>query len=391
MTKNNKALTFDIKEDSWENSKGFFKREIPMPTLNEKNNPKDAVSVILKMKYAGVCGSDRGIWHRNTFKDMIHDSLEKEGQNLRILGHEFVGEIIEQGSLVESLYDVKVGDSVSGDSHVTCGKCFQCRIGEQNVCVDEHILGISLNGIFAEYVKLPAKNLWVVDFNRVRPEIAALYDPFGNAVHSCTAVDLKGQRVAIFGCGQVGLFSVLLLRNFGAAKIIGVDVNEDNLKMAKELGAHETIKINPSDKKNEYDPDEEAIRKIMELTYDKGVDVSMEMAGYNSSVNNVIESTRRGGDIILFGLKDGDFTIPKFSRIVVRGLTVHNIIGRQIFSTWQTAQRVLSDHSNGIQDKMFNIILKKGKDTIFPLSKYTNEMFEEKLDKHPKLVFKIGE
>jgi len=391
MSKKIPALTFDIKEDSWENSQGFFKRDIPIPSLDEKNNPSDAVSVILKIKYAGICGSDRGIWLRNTFKDMIHDSLEKEEKSMRILGHEFVGEVIEQGSAVETLYDIKVGDPVSGDSHVTCGKCFQCRIGEENVCLNEQILGITLDGIYAEYVKIPAKNLWIVDFERVRPEIATLYDPFGNAVHSCTSCDMRGQRVAIFGCGQIGPFSVLLLKYFGAAKIIGIDVNEENLEMAKELGAHEIIKLDLKDKEHEYDPDHEVLDKIMELTYGKGVDVSMELAGYNSSVNNSIEATRRGGHVILFGLKDKDFTIPKFSRTIVKGLNIHCVIGRQIFGTWQIAQRMLSDKSNGIQDNIFNVILKAGKDTIIPIKNYTNELFKEKMEKQPKLVFKIAE
>ncbi|PIY96748.1 MAG: theronine dehydrogenase [Candidatus Kerfeldbacteria bacterium CG_4_10_14_0_8_um_filter_42_10] len=390
MTKTIPALTFDLKEDSWENSQGFFKRDIPIPTLNEKKNPLDAVSVILKIKYAGVCGSDRGIWHRNSFKDMIQNSLEKEGKSTRILGHEFVGEVIEQGSAVKTLYDIQIGNPVSGDSHVTCGKCFQCRIGEQHVCLNESILGITLDGIYAEYVKIPAKNLWVVDFARVRPEIAAMYDPFGNAVHACTSCDIRGQRVAVFGCGQIGLFSILLLKYFGAAKIIGIDTNEDNLAMAKKLGAHVTIKLNSSSKEHEYDPDQEVIEKIMELTYGKGVDVSMELAGYNSSVNNSIEATRRGGHVILFGLKDGDFTIPKFSRTIVRGLNIHCVIGRRIFSTWQIAQRMLSDQSNGIQDNIFNVILKSGNDTIIPIEDYNNELFEEKMKKHPKLLFKIA-
>src|SRR3990167_5622565 len=148
---------------------------------------------------------------------------------MRITGHEFVGEIVEIGSMVKSLYydtdlqnkaKIEVGSLVSGDSHVTCGRCYQCRIGEGNVCMNEAILGISIDGIFAEYVKVPAKNLWPVDERRVRPEVAAIYDPFGNAVHATTKVDFRGQRVAIFGAGAVGMFSILLLRRFGAAKII---------------------------------------------------------------------------------------------------------------------------------------------------------------------------
>ena len=208
------------------------------------------------------------------------------------------------GSMVKRLYNdldeknpvkLEVGDLASGDSHVTCGRCYQCRIGEGNVCMNEAILGISIDGIFAEYVKIPAKNLWAVDGKRVRPEIAAIYDPFGNAVHATTKVDFRGQRVAIFGAGAVGMFSILLLRRFGAAKIIAVDVNPDNLKMAKELGAHETILIEKSSKKDEWEHDVGVVEKIMELTYGKGVDISMEMAGAPASFNNWIQNTPPGG------------------------------------------------------------------------------------------------
>ncbi|HVQ44260.1 MAG TPA: zinc-binding dehydrogenase [Candidatus Saccharimonadia bacterium] len=394
-----KALTFDTAQDSWEGSTGFVLRDIPMPTLDEAADPADATSVILKIRYAGFCGTDRGIWYRNVFHDLIHDSLKAQGQTQRVLGHEFVGEIIEAGSMVHTLYydpdpanpvKIEVGSLVSGDSHVTCGKCYQCRIGEANVCMNESILGISINGIFAEYVKVPAKNLWAIDESRIRPEIAAVMDPFGNAVHAVTKVDVRGQRVAVMGCGPIGLFAILLLKNFGAAKIIAVDINPDNLAMAKELGAHETIQIEKKSKEHDYDHDPEVIDRIHELTYGKGVDVAMEMAGPPSSLNNALEATRRGGQVVLFGLKDGDFTIPKFSRFIVKGLTVHGIIGRRIFETWQISQRILSDRSNGIQDKMWDVILKGGQGTIVPLAQYNPKDFEQSLNAHPKIVIKIG-
>ncbi len=377
------ALTIDLQKDGWEKSRGFIKRQVEMPKLEEG----DVASVIVKVEYAGMCGSDRGIWNRAAFTDMFKDSLGKEDKSLRILGHEFSGTVVEAGAAVEGLYGIRVGDPVSGDSHVTCGKCFQCRVGEQEVCQDQKILGISTDGIFAPYVKIPAKNLWVVDYNRVRPEICALYDPFGNAVHALTKVDLRGARVAIFGCGQIGMFSILLARQFGAAKIIAVDVNPDNVEMAKQLGAHEGIVIERKEKDHNYDSDPEVIERIMELTYDKGVDVSLEMAGFNSSVNNCIESTRFGGDIILFGIKDGDFTVPNFSKLVVKGLTLHNVIGRQVFKTWQIAQRVLSDRSNGLQDLMWGIVMKAGDGTIVKLSEFSPELIEEKMKQYPKIIF----
>lgn len=393
-----KALVFDRSKNIWDKSVGFEMLELPKPFLDEKKNPEDATSVIIKLKYAGVCGSDKNLWYRTAFKDMIHDSLDRENKNVRITGHEFIGDIIEQGSMVHSLYHdadpkniakIKIGSLVSGDSHVTCGRCYQCRIGEQNVCMNESILGITIDGIFAEYAKIPAKNLWPVDITKVRSEIASIYDPFGNAVYATTKVDLRGQRVAIFGVGPIGLFSVLLARHFGSAKVIAVDVNKENLKIAKKLGAHETILISAKKKKEPFEYDKNVIDKIMELTYGKGVDVSMEMAGYNSSINNTIEATRRGGHIILFGLKDGDVVIPKFSKAIIRGLTFHGIIGREIFRTWQIAQRVLNDKTNGIQDAIWNIILKKGEGTILPFKDFSKESFEEAMKAHPKIILKF--
>ncbi len=385
------ALTLDLAQEGWETSRGFFKRQIARPELDEKKDVRDALSVIVKVSYAGVCGSDRGIWTRSAFTEMFKGALAKEGKTLRVLGHEFVGEVVEVGSLVETTtYDIRVGSMVSGDSHVTCGKCYQCRLGEEEVCQDQAILGISIDGIFAEYVKIPAKNLWAVDFNRVRPEICAIYDPFGNAVHALTKVDMRGSRVAIFGCGQIGLFAVLLAKHFGAAKVIAIDTNPHNLTIARELGAHETILVDSTvQKKNSYDIDVSVIEQIKVLTYGKGVDVSLEMAGFNSSVNNCIEATRYGGNIILFGIKDGNFIIPNFSRMIVKGFTLHNVIGRQIFKTWQIAQRVLSDNTNGIQEAIWKHILKEGVETMIPLSQYTPELMEERMKVHPKILFDI--
>lgn len=373
------ALTLDTKKDNWENSRGFLKRRMPMPKLNERKNPQDAVCVLIRVKYAGVCGTDRGIWNRQVFRELIHSSLKREKKTLRILGHEFVGEVIGAGSQVENLYGIKQGDNVSGDSHLTCGRCFQCRVGEEEVCASQKILGVSTDGVFAEFIKIPAKNLWQVDFTRVRPEISAMFDPFGNAVHACSKVDLGGKRVAILGCGPIGMFTVLLARSFGAAKIIAVDPNKANLAMAKRLGAHNVCGSKPDTLQ----------LFVNRLTYDKGVDVTFEMAGPNDSVNNALAITRSGGEVVLFGLKDGDFTTPDFHRIILKGLTLHGVIGRQIFSTWQTSQRVLSDKANGIQDKIWKIILKQGEGTILPLSQYTPEKFLEMMGKYPKILLKM--
>lgn len=392
------ALVIDTNDQPWEDSKGFTLTDLPMPVLDEANNPADAAAVIVKMKYAGVCGSDRGLWYRAAFKDQFLNGLALENKRRRIVGHEFVGEIVAAGTMVSSLYSdpdpqnlakINVGNLVSGDSHVTCGRCYQCRLGEANVCANEAILGITIDGVFTEYAKLPAKNLWSIDENRIRPEVAAIMDPFGNAVHAMTKVDVRGQRVAIFGCGPIGLFSLLIAHKFGAAKVIMIDVNAANLAMAKKLGADETILIQSGHKENSWQGDPEVIEQIMAMTYGKGVDVSMEMAGPASSINNCIDATRRGGHVVLFGVKDGDVTIPHFPRLIVAGLTLHAVIGRQIFKTWQIAQRLLSQQSNGIHDKIWDVILNGGSDTMIGLATFDPQVFERSLENKPKLLFKM--
>lgn len=392
------GLIIDTADQPWDESRGFKLAELERPTLNESENMDDASSVIVKVKYAGVCGSDRGLWYRNAFREQFLAALARDHTAQRVVGHEFVGEVVEVGSKVNSLYwdpdpknvaKIEVGSLVSGDSHVTCGKCYQCRLGEANVCMNEAILGITIDGIFAEYVKLPAKNLWAIDGSRVRPEVAAIMDPFGNAVHALTKVDVRGQRVAIFGAGPIGLFSVMIAQKFGAAKVIAVDISAENLELARKAGADETILIEQHEKANAWEHDQNVIDRIQELTYGKGVDVSLEMAGPASSVNNAIDVTRRGGHIVLFGVKDGDMTIPQFPRLIVAGLTIHCIIGREIFKTWQLSQRLLWQASNGIQDKVWDIVLKGGHDTVLNLSQFDPEQFERKMNEHPKLVFNM--
>jgi threonine 3-dehydrogenase len=367
-----KALTIDLEKDGWDTSKGFVMRDVPMPVLDERKNPDDAGMVVLKITYAGVCGSDRGLWNRTAFKDLVHDSLAKEKKTLRITGHEFLGEVVEAGSKSGR----NIGDTVTGDSHITCGTCYQCKAGETNVCTNEKILGISTDGIFAEYVKIPAKNLWKPS-ESIRPEVAAIMDPFGNAVYATTKTSLIGKRVAIFGCGPVGLFSILLAKHFGAIKVIAVDINPANLAMAKALGADETCDAGS------------AVARIMELTNGIGADVGLEMAGPFSSVNNAFDSARRGGHVVLFGIKDGDLTIPKFSRTIFKGLTIHAVIGRRIFETWEVSDRVLADSTNGVAEKVWNIILKGGAGTVLPFADFTPEAFEKAMNENPKIIFKV--
>ncbi len=420
-----KALVFDTKLGSWDETRGFELQDVPAPVLDEKKDPTDADKVLMKVHYAGICGTDRGIWNRAAFKDQILGSIKAEGNTRRILGHEFFGEIVALGSKASGVapYPLRVGDFVAPESHVVCNKCFQCLRGEKHVCTNEKILGISHDGGFAEFVKLPGHIVWKTDTSAIRPELGALQEPFGNAVHAGSKVPLKGKTIAIFGLGPIGLFLTLVARGLGASTIIGVEPNPVSQEMAKKLGIDYVIALqpknvglippfikevpsrrgggfkNPSTHQNAVLPlgkgeevwrhDKEVIEEIMRITGGLGVDVSFEMAGFNSSFNNAIFATRRGGDMIAFGIKTGDFVLEDYNRFIVRGITMHAVIGRRLPETWEMTQKLFADRSNKIQENIWNVILDQGKDTILPLREYTKERFEAMMAKHPKLLIEI--
>ena len=380
------ALVYDAKKDKWDRSKGLRKDRVPKPKLDEENYPLDAAYVIVKVLYNGVCGSDAGIWFRTSFKDMIHQSLGEEGKTTRIVGHEILGEVVETGSVSEARYGFKKGDIVTSESHIICGMCHQCLIGQTHVCVNEKILGISIDGGFAEYIKLPARALWRTDTRKIRKEIGAIQEPFGNAVHACTAVDLRGKNVAIFGTGAIGQFAIMIARAMGAGRVIGVEPDPHNAKVALELGADEVVEFTP--KKDGWRANPEVVETLRDVVQADGVDVCIEMAGYNSSVNNAIQSVRRGGEVVLFGIRGGDFQIENFSRVIVKGITMKCVIGRRIFETWEITKNLLESKNNRIQKKIWEVMLNKGRGTVLDMNKFDPAVFEKKITTHPKILLK---
>jgi threonine 3-dehydrogenase len=381
-----KALIFDTARGAWESSTGFEKAEVPDPVIDEAHTPSDAHAVIIKIRFAGVCGSDRGIWFRTAFRDQILDSLAEEKKTRRILGHEFAGEVVAVGSQVTR---AKVGDFVSCESHVVCNACYQCLRGEHHVCTNEKILGISHDGGFAEYAKVPQHIVWVTNTGRIRPEIAAVQEPFGNAVHAASKADLQGKTVAVFGLGPIGMTLSLVIRGLGAKTIIGADPNPVARRMAARLGVDHILTPGSAPGEKSYAHDPGMTEEIVRLTGGIGADVSFEMSGFNPSVNNALFSTRRGGEIILFGLKNGDFVFEDYNRLIVRGFTLHAVIGRRIWQTWETTRTLLEDRANGIQEKLWSVILNEGRDTIIPIDVYTKKDFEQKISAHPKILLQF--
>nr|MEE4266458.1 zinc-binding dehydrogenase [Candidatus Krumholzibacteria bacterium] len=380
-----KCLVYDKSSMPWDKTRGFVRQDMPAPSLDEARHPADAENVLIKVIYAGFCGSDRGIWNRAAFKGMIFDSLKREKATTRIIGHEMVGEIVATGSSVQGRYGYRPKDIVSTESHIICGTCYQCQIGQTHICSQDVIIGIGRDGCFAEYIKLPANVLWPTDPRKIKMKVAAVQEPFGNAVHACTTADLRGKTVAVFGCGTIGMFVIMVARALGATRVIGIEPNPANVKMARQLGADEVISVDLARQApHGWTADKELVAQVREACGGIGADVSMEMAGFNSSVNNAIQSTRRGGEVILFGLKQGNFHIQAFDRLIVNGITLHSVIGRRIFETWYITRNLLEDQSNGIQEKIADVILGGGDDAVVHIDDFAPESFEKTLAAWPK-------
>ncbi len=383
------ALTFDRNRESWDSSTGLVLEEVERPFLDVSKNAGDRSGVIIKVLYAGFCGSDRGIWWRKAFGDMIESSLNEDGNDKRIVGHELLGEVVDLGERAAEKYGLKVGDIVSTESHIICGACYQCRLGDSHVCAKDKIIGISQDGCFAEYIKLPAKALWPTDITKIRPEVAAVQEPFGNAVHACQVRDLRGKSVVVIGCGTIGLFAILIARGMGASKVIGVEMNPKHAEMARKLGCDEvfTPKLNPD---NDWGSDPELVAKIMEYTDGVGADVVLEMAGFNSAFNNALKCVRRGGDVVAFGVKNGNMIIEDGHRIVMNGIQIHGVVGRQIFRTWEITRNLLENRNNGIHDAVWEVILNKGEGTIVDISDWEKDSFEKMISNNPKVVIRFS-
>jgi threonine 3-dehydrogenase len=298
--------------------------------------------------------------------------------------------VVEVGPEAASKWGYRPGDVVSTESHIICEACYQCRVGDTHVCAKDKIIGISMDGCFAEYLVLPAKSLWRTDLTKIRPEVAAVQEPFGNAVHACQATDLSGKTVAILGCGTIGLFAILIARGMGAKKVIGVEVDPRHAELARKLGCDAVLTPQPASPVAPHASDPALRAAVRELTDGVGVDVALEMAGFNSSMNNAIKITRRGGDVVLFGVKNGDAVIEDVHRVVMDGLRLHGIVGRRIFQTWEITKRLLEDRANGIQDAVWEHILNRGEGTLVDIRDWEKESFELVIAAHPKAVIRFA-
>ena len=229
-----KALLLEVNRENWSKTKGYRLGEVDAPILAEKVDAADASRVLIEPIFGGVCGTEKGIWFRKAFKESILHHMEADKRSYRVAGHELLGRVVEVGSEVKRSGRFHVGQIVTAESHLYCGTCPMCLNGDAHVCMNEKIIGITWDGVFAERLKLPANVLWPTVLDKMRAEVAAIQEPFGNAVHVCTpafadthmkSAAFRGKTVAIFGCGTIGLFSIMIARALGAKKIIGIEPN----------------------------------------------------------------------------------------------------------------------------------------------------------------------
>ncbi len=294
---------------------GLAVEEVPVPLPG----PHD---VLVQVEAASICGTDLHIWKWDDWSQQrIRPPLT--------VGHEFAGTVAAVGDLVEQ---IRVGDYVSAESHVTCGHCFQCRTGQAHMCPQTQILGVDRDGAFAEYVAVPESVIWQNDRSKLPPEIATLQEPFGNAVYASLSHDLAGQTVAVFGCGPIGLFSIGIARASGAGAVFALDPVAYRLDLARQMGANEVFA--PAG-------DRDAAEWILQATGGNGVDVVLEMSGAPSAITDAFRAVRNGGRMTLFGIPSRPVEIDIAENMIFKNLTVFALNGRRIWDTWYKTRWLL--------------------------------------------------
>jgi threonine 3-dehydrogenase len=275
---------------------------------------------LVRVKAASICGTDSHIYAWNEWaQSRVKPPL--------IFGHEMAGEVVELGGGVDR---IKVGDFVAAETHVVCGKCYQCMTGQGHICTHLAILGVDIDGVFAEYISVPEDNLWVTD-PAIPVDWASVQEPAGNAVHTALSGDVVGKTVAVFGCGPIGLIAISVALACGADRVYGIDVNPYRLRIAGRMGAAQTI--NP----REEDP----VKVLGELTGGEGVDAFLEMSGAPSALSQGFAALRYGGRASLLGLPGIPVTLDVTNGIVFKGATVYGISGRKIWDTWYKVSSLL--------------------------------------------------
>jgi len=290
---------------------GFTLKNVPEPKIRENE-------VLIRVRRAGVCGTDVHIydwdaWARGRCSPPF------------TVGHEFAGEVVQVGALVT---DVREGDRVTAEGHIVDGRCLLCRTGNAHVCPYTKIIGVDRDGCFAEYIAMPATNVWHLDDN-ISFDVGGIHDPMGNAFHTALSAEIPGATVLITGCGPIGLFAVGICKAAGASRIIASDVNETRLALASRMGAHDVVHPN------------EAERVVKRHTDGLGVDVVLEMSGVPSAIHQAFALVRVGGHVQMLGIPSKPIEIDFATEVIFKGITIYGVVGRRMYQTWHQMTRFL--------------------------------------------------
>lgn len=292
---------------------GVDMREVPVPVPGPNE-------VLVKVEKTAICGTDLHIyqwdeWSQRTIKPPL------------VIGHEFVGRIAELGSAVNGY---EIGLRVSAEGHIVCGICRNCRAGKPHLCPDTVGIGVNQDGAFAEYVVVPASNLWPIP-EGIAPELAAFFDPFGNAAHCALQFDLVGEDVLITGAGPIGIIAAGICKHVGARHVVVTDVNDYRLKLARSMGATRTINVR-----------EESVAAVVDELRIDGFDIGLEMSGNPQAFDSLLQAMYNGGKVALLGLLPKETGVD-WDQVIFKGLELHGIYGRRMYETWyKMTQMVLT-------------------------------------------------
>ncbi|HAB74322.1 MAG TPA: L-threonine 3-dehydrogenase [Pantoea sp.] len=268
--------------------------------------------LLIKIRKTAICGTDIHIynwddWSRKTIPVPM------------IVGHEYVGEVVAIGQEVRGF---SIGDRVSGEGHITCGHCRNCRAGRTHLCRNTIGVGVNRQGCFAEYLVIPAFNAFRIPDN-ISDELAAIFDPFGNAVHTALSFDLVGEDVLISGAGPIGIMAAAVCKHVGARNVVIIDINDYRLELARSMGVTRAVNVAHED-----------LRAVMrELGMTEGFDVGLEMSGAPPAFRTLLEVMNHGGRIALLGIPPGEMAID-WNQVIFKGLFIKGIYGREMFETW---------------------------------------------------------
>lgn len=296
-------------------SKGLVIKDLPEPEIGNND-------ILVKVKAAAVCGSDIHLYNWNGWCENVN------AKNPMIIGHEFCGEVIEVGRNVKSL---KKGDLVAAETHIPCGECLLCKTGKQHICKNMKIIGVHTDGAFAEYISIPEVCAFKLP-QETPPQIGAIYEPFGIAVHGVLRDKIGGCSTVVTGCGPIGLFAINVASVSGASKVYAVDINDYRLSLAEKMG-NNVVAINPL--KNDVE------KIINDDTNGYGADVVIELSGSVEATRTGFNVLRKAGRISLIGLHSKEVSLDLVNNVIYKEATVYGITGREMFNSWYLAEKLI--------------------------------------------------